>query len=591
MSHSNPTGWRRAETFVLYGALFFYSIFIVRNAFRVNGEVFFSLFDDAMISMSYARNLAEGYGLVWNAGEPAVEGYTNFLWTLVMAGAHKFGLPDSKVSLLVELISGACLFANAWVVARIADTVSKGNALARFFAFTLTLLSYALIFWSLRGMEVGFLALFVDVCILAAIRLTDGYSGRDLAMLCGGGALALLTRPDAIVPLLVLGAYCLLTLRGSARWKVVISFALSAGLTVGAHTLLRWVYYHDTLPNTYYLKVAGTPLSARLSTGIPPFIKTLLLEIWPILVLPLGLAIRSPLRMADHRRRLLYVMLGVQCVYSMYVGGDAWEHLDIANRYISIALPGAFVLVGTLLGDIFADGEAREIKLLAWLIVGGIVACLPGQLALHFLLAEDSHHYLKLKGVAGYLAADFAVLGIILFARRFHAAKSAVPSLLLPGLAVLGFFLLIDGVPFLRWTLRGEGADDEEMTRLGVAVAEVTQPQARIGVVYAGAPPYFSRRPSVDLLGKCDVVIAHQPSHLPFLPGHSKWDYEHSIRTYHPDMLLQTWRLTAANRAFLASEGYVRLPNGVYFLRGSKAASEEAVAALPFQMRHNYEVP
>ena len=40
--------------------------------------------DDAFISFRYARNLATGHGLVWNPGE-RVEGYTNFLWTLLMA--------------------------------------------------------------------------------------------------------------------------------------------------------------------------------------------------------------------------------------------------------------------------------------------------------------------------------------------------------------------------------------------------------------------------------------------------------------------------------------------------------------------------
>ena len=42
------------------------------------------LFDDAMISMRYARNLAEGHGLVFNAGE-YVQGFSNPLMTLLMA--------------------------------------------------------------------------------------------------------------------------------------------------------------------------------------------------------------------------------------------------------------------------------------------------------------------------------------------------------------------------------------------------------------------------------------------------------------------------------------------------------------------------
>jgi hypothetical protein len=47
--------------------------------------------DDAYITFRYAHNLAEGRGLVFNEGE-YVEGYTNFLWTVLMALAELFGI-------------------------------------------------------------------------------------------------------------------------------------------------------------------------------------------------------------------------------------------------------------------------------------------------------------------------------------------------------------------------------------------------------------------------------------------------------------------------------------------------------------------
>jgi hypothetical protein len=51
--------------------------FIYRSSFMaLDGARYFSLFDDAMISMRYAWNLSHGNGLVWNAGE-RVQGYTN----------------------------------------------------------------------------------------------------------------------------------------------------------------------------------------------------------------------------------------------------------------------------------------------------------------------------------------------------------------------------------------------------------------------------------------------------------------------------------------------------------------------------------
>ena len=42
-----------------------YAVFIARSSFTVRGRRTFALFDDAMISMTYARNLARGHGLVW----------------------------------------------------------------------------------------------------------------------------------------------------------------------------------------------------------------------------------------------------------------------------------------------------------------------------------------------------------------------------------------------------------------------------------------------------------------------------------------------------------------------------------------------
>ena len=85
----------------------------------LDGVRYWWLADDAMISMRYGRNLAEGLGLVWNAGE-RVEGYTNLLWTLFMALVHLTPLPDSKTSLVVLLanvvIAAATVPLIGWLV-------------------------------------------------------------------------------------------------------------------------------------------------------------------------------------------------------------------------------------------------------------------------------------------------------------------------------------------------------------------------------------------------------------------------------------------------------------------------------------------
>ena len=66
--------------------------------------------EDAYISFRYARNLVEGHGLVFNVGEK-VEGYTNFLWTLLLAPGLAFNMNPQSISLLLGLIFSTISFA------------------------------------------------------------------------------------------------------------------------------------------------------------------------------------------------------------------------------------------------------------------------------------------------------------------------------------------------------------------------------------------------------------------------------------------------------------------------------------------------
>lgn len=58
--------------------------FIYNTSFTIDDIHYFCLFDNAMISMAYAKNFINGYGLNWaRFGEP-VEGFTTPLLTFLM---------------------------------------------------------------------------------------------------------------------------------------------------------------------------------------------------------------------------------------------------------------------------------------------------------------------------------------------------------------------------------------------------------------------------------------------------------------------------------------------------------------------------
>src|SRR3989441_194942 len=68
-----------------------------------HAAVYWFLTDDAFISFRYARNLRHGDGLVFNPGLDRVEGYTNFLWVVLLAGGGALGVPPETAANLLSL--------------------------------------------------------------------------------------------------------------------------------------------------------------------------------------------------------------------------------------------------------------------------------------------------------------------------------------------------------------------------------------------------------------------------------------------------------------------------------------------------------
>jgi hypothetical protein len=75
------------------------------------------MLDDAFISFRYARNALLGSGLVFNPGE-RVEGYTNFLWTVLFVPIIGMGANPAIASLTLTLLLGTATAALVWLGAR-----------------------------------------------------------------------------------------------------------------------------------------------------------------------------------------------------------------------------------------------------------------------------------------------------------------------------------------------------------------------------------------------------------------------------------------------------------------------------------------
>jgi len=466
-------------------------VYIYQTSFISNGERYFVLFDDAMISMTFAKNLAEGYGLVWNPGEtPPIEGYTNPLWVVFMAVFHLFPIPAPKMSLVFQICGGLFLLANLVFVKKISEEFSE-NAFIPYLAVILTALYVPLNNWGLQGMEVSILVLMISgVSYLTILSIKNEKFSKWIYISLFFGTLV---RMDMVVPYLVFWFFFLF-FDPKNRIKHLLWGVGFLILSFAGQTLLRYFYYGDFLPNTYYLKMTGMPLILRVKRGLFVLIEFIREFNWVLFALPfIVLLFRF-----DKSKLLILLLFLAQIAYSVYVGGDAWEHKGGANRYISVAIPLFFIL--------FVSG-LEQIK--------------------NALLTVVKEYESIIKFAANIGLVLIAFLSLLNF-NFLNGNRNNIKRI----------FLLYEPsfIEGNKWNLN-----------IVHAVNKITTPQADIAVIGAGSIPYFTSRPAIDILGKCDSYVAHLPAHIPsgglvnIRPGHMKWDYEHSFGKLKPDMILGVW--------------------------------------------------
>ena len=303
--------------------------FIYQSSVVAEGQRYFCLLDDALISMRYAANWSNGEGLVWNPGE-RVEGYTNFLWTVVLALCHLPGLSPSNTCLLAQVLGLVvlwCCLAATVVLAQSCRLVPPVACCA----VVLVGAYYNLAFFSLFAMETGLLTFFVTLALagaVGAVRRRRGDAGWVLWF-----APALLVRYDVAPLMLFAFAYVLMHVRSGHR-RMAMGL-LGVTFVMGAHVLWRHSYYGSWLPNTYCMKLTGWPLNERLVCGLRQTLVTA-----SVLGVPLVLAVLAALTRPQRWQPMLMGCFVLTVAYQIYAGGDVWP----LDRFIIPATPGLFVL-------------------------------------------------------------------------------------------------------------------------------------------------------------------------------------------------------------------------------------------------------
>ncbi|MCC6621622.1 MAG: hypothetical protein IT385_10235 [Deltaproteobacteria bacterium] len=224
--------------------------------------------DDAYISFRYAHNLVQGDGLVFNMGDK-LEGFTNFLWTLMMVPFEVLGWDLLQVCEVIGTALVAGLIVYATRVTGLLVAADGGSMPIRMGAWLWTGVwlgtSTSLGHWATSGMEQA-LAMFlpiVSVWLLWKAPLEDNTKGSFWSGVFMG--LGCMTRPEIHLMGFLVG----LPLVGRFVWRLVkrqpierAIYAWFAGLfvIVVPFHLFRYLYFGTLVPNTFYVKTGDSSL-------------------------------------------------------------------------------------------------------------------------------------------------------------------------------------------------------------------------------------------------------------------------------------------------------------------------------------------
>jgi hypothetical protein len=277
--------------------------------------------DDTFIALRYAQNLAQGNGLVWNAGE-YVEGYTSVGFVMLVTSLSAWGVPLPIAAQTISLLGLIGTLATMMLFTEKYFSKHPNKHFLSALALLLLLTNQPLIAWSISGMETTLFSWWLLVCTVALLYLLESaVSWRAVVFTSVLYALLFLIRPEGAL----FYAFAVLWLAyvwQQERFRSLTLFLVPYLVIVGGFLMWRHGYYGQWLPNTYFAKLGGAHDAAHFIQGWE-YIQRFLLAPPFLLIAALVLGgIATSKRWLRMGETYLISAIGAYVAYVVYTGGD-----------------------------------------------------------------------------------------------------------------------------------------------------------------------------------------------------------------------------------------------------------------------------
>jgi hypothetical protein len=461
--------------------------------------------DDAYISFVYSRNLAEHGELSFNLGHP-VEGYTNFLWTVILGVLMLVGLQPEITS---RVLGTACALATLYIVFRTMERALGRRSLWATVPPLLLACSSGFACWTSGGLETQLFTLLVATAIDGVVAAEDAFGDRALIRTGIALALAAMTRPEGLLVAGVLGVVRLACNLLARRRVVSRTELVAAACFLGVWApwfAWRWWYYGWPFPNTYYVKATGTWTNPAMAA-----------EMW------------------KHGAHYLWVWLRqTKLLYALPLAvlGITW----VRPRTPRFALSLACALLAAVYLPYAASVGGDFMGLHRFIMPMFVVAAIAITLGLERI---PGAHF-----AAPVIVLAFAVSQVLLTRESVRWGNNDPDN-------------GIDTPAFLT-------VYTEDRAAIGHAMEACFQPDDFSIVGGAGAQPYYGRMRGIDVFGLVSDRIAHEEPRIRARAGHTKWGSDPLLAQYDPTFVFSCYQIHATptppplpcNVGFWTSRGY-----------------------------------
>lgn len=448
------------------------------------------LMDDAFISFRYAINWARGIGLVYNPGE-RVEGYTNFLWVILLGICVRAGMDIVAASKVLSFLAATGTIVVLLLFQSAPSDDNRSSFAAQIFPAILFASMGSQARYVVSGMET---LLFTFLLTLAAYVYL--YTNRQFWV---GLIFALLamTRPEGIL-YFVLAVLC--HIRSTSSVKDALRLVGAFVGVYGTYFLWRYLYYGYPFPNTFYAKVGGL-YWVRVQRGWELFGQVLRWwHIWPVL----GLAV---FEVGVHLSNSPWVLVWRKTSFSLCKNLFGVVSPVLERRFcFFITSISATVVYFLIVGGDF----------IVWFGPRFLMPVLPMLLLLSAGgLRRVSEFWLFPTSLRKVLQWTLLVASILCIWHYSWPNRSSINAF---------------SVQMKGWT------------EMGHWIAANTPEDATIATDAAGLIPFYSGRYAIDMFGLTDLYIAHLEITITkqSIVAHEKYDPRYILQRK-PDYIISTW--------------------------------------------------